>query len=147
MILNIDKITKNYSQGGNELNVLKDLTLEVEVAKSIAILGKSGSGKSTFLSLVAGLDRPTSGEIRIFDEDIASKNENDLAIFRAKNIGIIFQQFHLMQNLTALENVMLPLEILGYKDSKDKAIEALQMVELDHSTKKEKLTASLLLIL
>jgi len=132
MILNINKITKNYSQGGKELCVLKDLTLEIETAKSIAILGKSGSGKSTFLSIVAGLDRPTSGEIKIFNEDIASKDENDLAIFRAKNIGIIFQQFHLMQNLTALENVMLPLEILGDKESKAKAIEALEKVELDH---------------
>lgn len=131
MIININKVSKSYYQGSREVSVLKDLNLVVDNVKSIAIIGKSGSGKSTFLSLAAGLDKPDLGEVWIHEENISQQSESELALFRAKNIGIIFQHFHLMQNLTALENVLLPLEILEDKDAQKKAIESLKKVGLD----------------
>ncbi len=130
MIININSLTKKYTQGEKSLSVLDRLNFKVEESKSIAIIGKSGSGKSTFLSLGAGLDKPDSGEIIIHGKDITRLSENELTQFRAKHIGIIFQQFHLMQNLTALENILLPLEILGKEDALIKANEQLAKVGL-----------------
>jgi len=132
MILEFKNIKKTYSQGTKELNVLNGLNFQIDQAKSIAVLGKSGSGKSTFLSLGSGLDKPDSGEIIIHNQSIVDMTENELAVFRAKNIGIIFQHFHLMQNLTAFENIILPLEIVGISEAKEKTLEALKKVELDH---------------
>lgn len=130
MILEFQDIVKVYKQGAKSLTVLDHLNLKIEESKSIAILGKSGSGKSTFLSLGAGLDRPDSGKIIIHNEDIVKMSEDELSIFRAKHVGIVFQHFHLMQNLSALENVMLPLEILNIESPKQKALDALKKVEL-----------------
>jgi putative ABC transport system ATP-binding protein len=117
MILEFKNITKGFKQGHNSLSVLENMNFNVEESKSIAILGKSGSGKSTFLALGSGLDKPDSGDILIHNESIINKSENELAKFRANHIGIIFQQFHLMQNLTAYENIILPLEIINQSDS------------------------------
>lgn len=132
MILEFKNISKNYKQGNNELKVLDNLNFLISEPKSVAVLGKSGSGKSTFLSLGSGLDRADSGEVYVHGQNMANKSENELALFRAQNIGIIFQHFHLMQNLTAFENVILPLEILGAKNAKELALEALDKVELTH---------------
>ena len=87
----------------------------------ILVRGLPGSGKSTFLSLGACLDRPDSGKIIIHGEDIVKMSEDELSMYRAKHVGIVFQHFHLMQNLSALENIMLPLEILNIPDAKEKA--------------------------
>ena len=100
MIIDIKNLSKSYSQGGKKIQILKGLNLSVEKQQSIAVVGKSGSGKSTFLSLAAGLDRPDSGAITLHGKDIVTFSESELALFRADNVGIIFQQFHLMQNLT-----------------------------------------------
>jgi putative ABC transport system ATP-binding protein len=132
MILSLEHIHKAYEQGDRKVQVLKDLNFAVNEAKSIAILGKSGSGKSTFLSLVAGLDKPQQGAIKIDNTDIVPMGEDELALFRAKKLGIIFQQFHLMSTLTALENVMLPLEILQQENVQEQAREVLNKVGLDH---------------
>ena len=105
MILEFENVVKTYQQGEKSLTVLDELSLKIEKSQSIAILGKSGSGKSTFLSLGAGLDRPDSGKIIIQDENIVGMSEDELSLFRAKYVGIVFQHFHLMQNLSALENV------------------------------------------
>jgi putative ABC transport system ATP-binding protein len=131
MIIDIKNISKTYGKDKNELLVLQDLSLKVESPSSVAIIGKSGSGKSTFLSLGAGLDKPDSGSIVVNNKDITSLSESELATFRAKNIGIIFQQFHLMKNLTALENVLLPLEILKIENPLAKAKECLKKVGLE----------------
>jgi putative ABC transport system ATP-binding protein len=130
MIIDIQGITKAYNQGARVVPVLANLNFSVKESKSIAIIGKSGSGKSTFLSLGAGLDKPSTGSIFVHGEDITTLSESELAVFRAKHIGIIFQQFHLMQNLTAFENVLLPLEILGIKDAVEKAHHSLLQVGL-----------------
>lgn len=130
MILNIKELHKTYPQLGTPIEVLKGVNLNVEKGTSVAILGQSGSGKSTLLSLLAGLDAPTSGDVMVQEHSLPQMSENELSRFRAKHLGIIFQQFHLMSNLTALENVALPLEITKEPDAVAKAREALTMVGL-----------------
>lgn len=130
MILEVDKVVKGYTQASKKLDVLDGLDLQIERPKSIAILGKSGSGKSTFLSLLGGLDRPDEGKIVVNGQNITAMKESELAKYRAENIGIVFQQFHLMKTFTALENVMLPLEILKKENPREKAMKALEQVGL-----------------
>ncbi len=130
MILEFENVVKKYKQGLKELVVLDGLSVQIDEPKSIAILGKSGSGKSTFLSLGAGLDRPDGGKIIIHGKDIVGMSEDELSMYRAKHVGIVFQHFHLMQNLSALENIMLPLEILNIDNPKEKALNALTNVGL-----------------
>lgn len=132
MILNISDLKKSYRQGSNELEVLKNVELKIDGPKKVAIIGKSGSGKSTLLSLVAGLDRPTSGTILLQEKDITKMGEDELALYRASHMSIVFQQFHLMSTLTALENVMLPLEILKKENPLEKATALLEKVGLSH---------------
>src|SRR5690242_7562022 len=111
MSLRLESVTKKYHQGDLEIEVLKGLSARIENSEVVAILGQSGSGKSTLLSLLAGLDRPSSGHIYVADQEISKLSEREMTAFRGKKIGIVFQQFHLLPHLTALENVMLPLEI------------------------------------
>ena len=129
-IASIDKISKTYSQGGKRIEVINRLSLKVKKGETVAILGQSGSGKSTFLSLLAGLDQPDFGNIEIDGTDLTKLKQEDLAHFRSKNLGIVFQQYHLMSNLTALENVSLPLELQRQKDAETKARKALEQVGL-----------------
>ena len=110
--------------------MLKHLNLQMTKGETLAILGQSGSGKSTLLTLLAGLDSPSSGSIVLNGQDMQKLNEEQLSKFRARNIGIIFQQFHLMSHLTALENVMLPLELAGRRDARQAATEMLGRVGL-----------------
>lgn len=112
MILEVQSLNKSYQQGENKIDVIKDLNLSIEKGNTLAILGQSGSGKSTLLSLLSGLDQPESGKVLIDDVDITHMDENNLTGLRAKKIGIIFQNFHLLPHLSALENIALSLEIL-----------------------------------
>ena len=112
-ILKLSNLTKTYLQGSKNIEILKGIDLSVSKGKTVAIIGESGSGKSTLLSLIAGLDVPSSGSIEINQKQIHNLSEKELTLFRGKNVGIIFQQFHLMPHLSALENVKIPLEILG----------------------------------
>ena len=125
-------VGKTFHQGGVAIEVLKNLDLEVSAGETLAIVGQSGSGKSTLLSLLAGLDQPSQGTIQIGPATISALNQEELARFRAKSLGIVFQQFHLMSSLTALENVGLPLEIARDPDFQAKAEEALKEVGLAH---------------
>lgn len=129
-ILAIAGIEKKFKQGSTEIPVLRDINLSLESGETMAIVGKSGSGKSTLLSLIAGLDEPDHGSIKIAGEDLSSMTESDLTKFRGHKLGIVFQQFHLLPNLTAIENVSLPLEIQGQSDTKDLAKSALDEVGL-----------------
>lgn len=131
-VLKVSGVSKSYFQGEREVPVLKDLNLEVQEGETVAIVGPSGSGKSTLLGLLAGLDRPSSGTLSIKGQDLARLSLSELATFRARHIGIVFQQFHLLPHLTALENVELPLQIQGKTSSSSLAKELLNQVGLSH---------------
>jgi putative ABC transport system ATP-binding protein len=132
MILEINDLCKTFQTEAHlePVEVLKNLNLQMEEGEALAILGQSGSGKSTLLTLLAGLDSPSSGSIVLNGQDMQKLNEEQLSKFRAQNIGIIFQQFHLMSHLTALENVSLPLDLFRDPQATSKAEEALQQVGL-----------------
>jgi putative ABC transport system ATP-binding protein len=104
---------KTYHQAGVPIEVLRGLNLDIAEGETVAILGQSGSGKTTFLSMMAGLDRPDSGYVDLIGMNITAMSEKALTGYRAENLSIVFQQFHLMSYLSALENVMLPLDILA----------------------------------
>lgn len=131
-ILTVSGLCKTFQSSANlePVEVLKDLNLDVQKGEAVAILGQSGSGKSTLLTLLAGLDSPTTGSIQLNGQDMQKLSEEQLSRFRAQNIGIIFQQFHLMSHLSALENVSLPLDLAHDKEAQRKASEALAQVNL-----------------
>lgn len=117
MKIKISNLKKSYLEPERELTILSDVNLEINSGEVVALLCKSGSGKTTMLSMLSGLEKPTTGEIIIDGEDITKLSEQALCLWRAKSLGIVFQQFHLVPHLTALENVMLPLEIMESKVS------------------------------
>ncbi|WP_372651377.1 ABC transporter ATP-binding protein [Halobacteriovorax sp.] len=130
MILECNNLHKSFSQGGNVINVLKGASLSLEEKDTLAIVGKSGSGKSTLLSILSGIESVDSGKISFLDKDITHYSQQEMTELRAKSIGVVFQQFHLIEHLSALENVMLPLEIINEPDAKEKAMSLLVSVGL-----------------
>ncbi len=129
-MIEIKNITKTVRSGADDLTILADVSLEIPDGQFVAITGASGSGKSTLLGLIAGLDAPSSGEILIDGESITAMNEDGLARLRSDKLGFVFQSFHLIPSLTAFENILIPLEIRGEKDAKDRASQLLQEVNL-----------------
>lgn len=132
MILRANDVKKSFNQGDENLEILRGVSLDIEKPETISIMGRSGCGKSTFISLLAGLDAATSGDIEILGKSLASLSSGDLNTFRARHIGIIFQQFHLLDHLTALENVRLPIDLNSGKDGDARAKEVLEKVGLGH---------------
>jgi putative ABC transport system ATP-binding protein len=124
-------VKKSYRHASGEISVLRGVDAEIAPGRTLAVLGPSGAGKSTLLSLMAGLDKPTSGVVAIAGEDIGAMGEEALTRFRAKRLGIVFQQFHLMSHLSALENVALPLYITADDKARARAVEALRQVGLE----------------
>ena len=121
---------------GSILTILDDVTFSIAPGSSVAVVGASGSGKSTLLGLLAGLDMPTDGTIRLFGRDLAQLDEDGRAALRRDNVGFVFQSFQLMPHLTALENVMLPLELRGdARRARGRAVELLERVGLHHRTR------------
>ncbi|MBC86146.1 MAG: ABC transporter ATP-binding protein, partial [Bdellovibrionaceae bacterium] len=112
-MITVNHVSKTYLQGETQIHALSDVSLQIDPGETVAIIGTSGSGKSTLMSLMAGLDSPESGSIHFNETNITQLSEKELSQFRAENIGIVFQQFHLMPHLTAMENVMLPMELTG----------------------------------
>ncbi len=129
-LVEVRQVSKEFQQGETVIPVLRDLTFGVDAGETVAIVGQSGSGKSTLLSMLAGLDQPTKGSIHVDGQDLSRLTQNELTRFRGRSIGIIFQQFHLMRSLTALENVLLPLDILGLPNAEERAMDALQLMGL-----------------
>lgn len=132
MGMQITNLNKGYQFQSEKLTIIDQLSTTIKPGEVVAILGSSGSGKSTLLSLVSGLDRADSGEIKINGTDICKLNSNQMIHFRAQNIGIVFQQFHLVSHLNAFENVALPLEILERKVDAVKIEKVLDHVGLSH---------------
>jgi|TARA_B100001094_G_scaffold310123_1_gene344416 putative ABC transport system ATP-binding protein len=130
LILEVKNITKEVNSPEGLLTIVKDINLSVEKGKPISLVGPSGSGKTTLLAIMAGLDLPTQGSVSLLGSNITSMNEDQRAQIRAMDVGFVFQSFHLMPRLSALDNVMLPLEIAGDKDAKEKSKEALDQVGL-----------------
>jgi len=124
------QLTRKLPSGERELTILDHVDLAIDPGEFVAVLGPSGSGKSTLLALMAGLDRPTSGEIRIDGTPIQAMSEDGLALLRRKKIGFVFQSFQLLSNLTARENVLLPIELLGLSNPFARADELLAAVGL-----------------
>jgi putative ABC transport system ATP-binding protein len=134
-LLQLNNVSKTYRNLDEEVYVLKNINLNIEPGTFAAIMGPSGSGKSTLLGVAAGLDRIDSGNIMLNGEDITHKSEDELSNFRASKIGFVFQNFQLIRNLTALENVSLPLIIVGSlseKTIRQKAEELLEKVGMGH---------------
>lgn len=129
-ILSLQNVSKNYKSGGNLLTVLDNISFSVDAGSSMAIVGPSGSGKTTLLGLCAGLDQPTSGSVELQQNHLESLNEDQLAAVRNHHVGFIFQNFQLMPTLTAIENVMVPLELRGEKKVRPRAMEFLDKVGL-----------------
>jgi len=129
-MIRVEQLTMQLQAGGHVVSILKGLTFEVPQKQIVAIVGPSGSGKSTLLGLLAGLDTPTSGSIQLNGQEITSWTEYQLAHFRRQNIGYIFQSFHLIPTLAALENVSLPLELSGDMSADTRAQELLEAVGL-----------------
>jgi putative ABC transport system ATP-binding protein len=126
----ISHLTMRLSGGGHQITVLDDITLEIPKKQRVAVVGPSGSGKSTLLGLIAGLDRPTSGSIKLDGAEISTMPESVMARFRREKIGYVFQSFHLIPTLTALENVAVPLELAGDAAATDRAVDLLRAVGL-----------------
>ena len=123
-------LSKSVQSPEGTLNILSDINLSIMESESLAIVGPSGSGKSTLLGILAGLDTPTSGDVVINNENIVSMSEEERAKYRSKYVGFVFQSFHLLPGLTAIENVSLPLEIKDVPDTARLASDYLEMVGL-----------------
>src|SRR6476469_109868 len=129
-ILNIQNVSKTYQSAGRTLTVLDNITFSVEASATMAIVGPSGSGKTTLLGLAAGLDRATSGSVILNGISLDALSEDERAAVRNKYVGFIFQNFQLLPTLTALENVMVPLELRGEKNIRPRAMDLLEKVGL-----------------
>jgi putative ABC transport system ATP-binding protein len=129
-MIKTENLQKRVPMSGGMLEILKGITLEIKSGESVAIVGASGSGKSTLLGLLAGLDEASAGRVIIGDTDLGTLDEDARALFRGKQVGFVFQSFQLLPALTALENVMLPLELQGIGDAREQAEQFLGRVEL-----------------
>ena len=133
-ILAISELNKIYKSGSRDLQVLKDINFTLNAGESVSIVGPSGSGKTTLLGLCAGLDGPSSGEVNLYGEKLSTLSENERAAIRNQHVGFIFQNFQLIPTLTAIENVMIPLELLGDKSARKIAESLLDRVGLKDRT-------------
>ena len=131
-VIEVRQLAKRVDNGGEPLTILHEISFVVASGDTVAIVGASGSGKSTLLGLLAGLDLPSSGSVILANEDLGRLDEDARAILRGRLIGFVFQNFQLLPSLTALENVMLPLELAGTANARDEAEFWLQRVGLEH---------------
>lgn len=131
-ILTLERVNLSLASEAGNVHILKDITLSLPPSQTVSIMGPSGSGKTTLLMVLGGLERPTSGAVTVAGRALGGLDEDGLAEFRRDNIGIVFQNFHLIPTMTALENVAVPLEFAGNKDAFKLAKDALIAVGLGH---------------
>jgi putative ABC transport system ATP-binding protein len=129
-VLKTENVSKQVSSPEGPLTILADINLNITSGESVAVVGASGAGKSTLLALLAGLDEPSSGRIWLDGAEITQLDEDGRAALRARHVGFVFQSFHLVPSLTAVENVMLPLELAGRRDARSAALNVLDKVGL-----------------
>ncbi len=129
-MITLNNVSKTVRSGTEDLTILSDVSLEIPSGQFVALTGASGSGKSTLLGLLAGLDAPSSGSIDVDGDEITTMSEDGLADLRSQKIGFIFQSFHLIPSLTAFENVLIPLEIRGSSNAKERATQLMDDVGL-----------------
>jgi putative ABC transport system ATP-binding protein len=132
MMVRLDDIHLKLESAAGEVNVLRGIDLAVAAGETVSVVGPSGSGKSTMMMVIAGLERPSSGRIQVAGVNLDRLNEDGLALFRRKSVGIVFQNFHLIPTMTALENVAVPLELAGDREAFGKAARELEAVGLGH---------------
>ena len=130
VVLSCQGLHKRFKEGALDVQVLRGVDLQVHAGETLAIVGASGSGKSTLLSIIAGLDTPSTGTVKLAGVDIFAIDEDARAALRAQKVGFVFQSFQLLANLSALENVMLPLELAGARDAEKRAADWLARVGL-----------------
>jgi putative ABC transport system ATP-binding protein len=130
-VLRAEDVDKQVSSPEGPLTILSHINLQIAAGESVAVVGASGAGKSTLLALLAGLDEPSGGKIWLNGAELTQLDEDGRAALRARHVGFVFQSFHLVPSLTALENVMLPLELAGHKDARSAALEVLEKVGLE----------------
>ncbi|WP_068310548.1 ABC transporter ATP-binding protein [Polycladidibacter hongkongensis] len=131
-IISLDTVDLSLGQGAGRVHILKGISLAVQKGESVGLIGPSGSGKSTLLMVMAGLEKADTGTVNVLEENLTALSEDKLAQFRGQNLGIIFQSFHLIPNMTALENTAVPLELAGASNAFDKARKELEAVGLGH---------------
>lgn len=135
-MIRLEDIHLTLNSLAGPVNILRGISLNIPDGEAVGMIGPSGSGKSTLMSVIGGLEKPSTGSVAIDGQDITAMNEDELALFRRGRVGIVFQSFHLIPTMTALENVAVPMELLGQKDAFDIAREELEIVgladRLDH---------------
>ena len=131
-LIDLHGVFKSYETGAGEVPVLKDINLQVRGGEFIGLVGPSGSGKSTLLNMITGIDRPTSGDVRVAGQRLNDLSENQLARFRGKHVGVIFQFFQLLPTLTVIENVMLPMDFCRVWKRSERRERAMELLDLLH---------------
>jgi putative ABC transport system ATP-binding protein len=129
-MIELKNVSKVVRSGADDLTILDNVSMAIPDGEFVAVTGASGSGKSTLLGLIAGLDAPSAGGIFIDGDEVTKMSEDELATLRSGKIGFVFQSFHLIPSLTAFENVLIPMEILGLKEAKSRAGQLLEQVDL-----------------
>jgi putative ABC transport system ATP-binding protein len=138
-VIRLHQVSKSYETSAGQFNALKDIDLSIHAGEFAAIVGKSGSGKSTLLNIITGIDRASSGEVMVANTPLHTLSENQLAIWRGRSMGVVFQFFQLLPTLTVIENVMLPMDFggfLGGRERKARAMELLGLVGLESQATK-----------
>jgi putative ABC transport system ATP-binding protein len=129
VLIDLRDVVKTYETGAGDVTVLKDITLQVQPGEFVSVVGPSGSGKSTLLNMITGIDRPTGGEVIVGGEAVHAMSENQLARWRGRNVGVVFQFFQLLPTLTILENVMLPMDFCNAYKRRERRKRAMYLLE------------------